>query len=51
MKRPLPPESDGPLFDPRAPGKARIIYTIIVIAVVVSLIAGIAGYALWDRVF
>ncbi len=45
------PESDGPLFDPRSPGKARTIYTIVAIIVVVSLVAGIAGYAVWDRVF
>ncbi len=52
MKRPLPPpESDEPLFDPRTPGKARIIYTMIVIVVVVSLIVGIAGYAVWERLF
>lgn len=52
MKRPLPPpETDEPLFDPRTPGKARTVYTIVAIIVVLSLIAGIAGYAVWDRVF
>ena len=51
MKRPLPPESDEPLFDPRSPGKARVIYTIVAIVVVLSLVVGIAGYAVWDRIF
>lgn len=51
MHRPPPPDEDGPLFDPRSPGKARAIYTIVAIVVVVALIAGIAGYAVWERVF
>lgn len=52
MKRPDPPaDSDEVLFDPRVPGKVRIIYIIIAMVVVISLVAGIAGYAVWERVF
>lgn len=46
-----PPEDEQEPFDPRIPGKARMIYTIIAIVVVISLVASIAGYALWERVF
>lgn len=46
-----PPESDGPLFDPRVPGKARMIYSIVAILVVIALIIGLGGYAVWERLF
>lgn len=49
MRRSEPqPEADQEPFDPRVPGKARILYTIVV---VISLVVGIAGYAFWDRIF
>lgn len=52
MRRSDPqPETDQEPFDPRVPGKARIIYTIVVMIVVLSLVVGIAGYAFWDRIF
>lgn len=39
------------LFDPREPGKARTIYTIVAVIVTISLIVAIGGYAVWDRLF
>lgn len=52
MRRsPLPPEPDEPLFDPRTPGKARMIYSVVAITVVIALIIGIGGYAVWDQLF
>lgn len=47
----LPPESDDPLFDPRVPGKARIIYSAVAILVVIALVIGIGGFAVWERLF
>ena len=47
----LQPENEQDPFDPRVPGKARLVYTIVAIVVTISLIASIAGYALWDRIF
>lgn len=47
----LPPEEQGDPFDPRVPGKARTIYTIVAVIVVASLILGLAGFAVWDRLF
>lgn len=47
----LPPESDGPLFDPKVPGKARTIYSVVAILVVIALIIGIGGFAVWERLF
>lgn len=49
MSTPEPPD-DG-LFDPRQPGKARMIYTVVAVLVTVSLIVGMAGFAVWDRLF
>lgn len=46
-----PPEDDQQPFDPRVPGRARMIYTVVAVIVILSLIASIAGYALWERVF
>lgn len=39
------------LFDPREPGKARTIYIIIAVLVVISLIVAGAGTLVWDRLF
>lgn len=39
------------LFDPREPGKARTLYTVVAVLVVISLIVAIGGYAVWDRLF
>ena len=47
----LPPEQDDPLFDPRVPGKARTIYSVVAIVVVIALIISIGGFAVWDRLF
>lgn len=44
-----PPEDD--LFNPREPGRARTIYTIVAIIVTISLIVAIGGYAVWDILF
>ena len=42
---------DDELFDPREPGKARTIYTIVAIVVVVALIVALGGAAVWDYLF
>lgn len=42
---------DDGLFDPRQPGKARAMYIVMAVVVTVSLIVGMAGYAVWDRLF
>jgi hypothetical protein len=47
----IPPEPNDPLFDPRVPGKARTIYSVVAILVVIALIIGIGGFAVWDRLF
>lgn len=46
-----PPESDDSLFDPQVPGKARVIYSVVAILVVIALIIGIGGYTVWERLF
>lgn len=46
-----PDQSDDQPFDPRQPGRARTVYTIVAVLVVISLVLSIAGYALWDRLF
>lgn len=38
-------------FNPRVPGKARTIYTIVAVIVVISLVVAIGGYAVWDTLF
>lgn len=43
--------NDDELFDPRQPGKARTIYTVVAILVVLSLIVAGAGSLVWDRLF
>lgn len=43
--------NDDELFDPREPGKARTIYTIVAIIVVIALIAAGAGTLVWERLF
>lgn len=47
----VPPDNDDVVFDPREPGRFRTAYTVIAILVVLSLIIGMAGFALWDRLF
>ncbi len=47
----LPPESDEPLFDPEVPGKARTIYSVVAILVVIALILSIGGFAVWEQLF
>lgn len=47
----LPPDPQDDLFDPQVPGRARTIYTVLAVLVVVSLIVGMAGFAVWDRLF
>jgi hypothetical protein len=48
---PLPPDNDDPLFDLQAPGTPRTVYTVVAVLVVISLVIGMAGFALWDRIF
>lgn len=43
--------NDDDLFDPREPGKARTLYTIVAIIVVLSLLVAGAGTLVWDRLF
>lgn len=43
--------NDDELFDPREPGKARTIYTIVAVIVTVALILAIAGNLVWDQLF
>lgn len=43
--------NDDDLFDPREPGKARTIYTVVAIIVVLSLIVAGAGSLVWDQLF
>lgn len=44
------PRDDG-LIDPREPGKARTIYTIIAVIVVISMIVALGGSLVWDYLF
>lgn len=44
-----PPDDD--LFDPREPGKARTIYTIVAVIVVISMIVALGGSLVWDYLF
>lgn len=44
-----PPEDD--LFDPREPGKARTIYTVVAVVVVISLLVALGGFAVWEILF
>ncbi len=43
--------NDDELFDPREPGKARRIYTIVAVIVVLALVFAIAGNQVWDQLF
>lgn len=45
------PHDQDELFDPREPGKARAIYTVVAILVVISLVVAIGGYAVWEILF
>lgn len=52
MANSFPPgDSEDQPFDPQQPGRARTIYTVVAVLVVISLVVSIAGYALWDRLF
>lgn len=42
---------DDELFDPREPGKARTIYTIVAVIVVISLIVALGSNIVWDYLF
>lgn len=48
-RTPLEPQDD--LIDVRQPGRARTVYTVVAVLVVISLIIGMAGFAVWDRLF
>ncbi len=50
MNDPNSPNDDD-LFNPREPGKARTIYTIVAVTVVIALIFAIAGNMVWDQLF
>lgn len=43
--------NDDELIDPREPGKARTIYTVVAVIVVLSLILAGAGSLVWDQLF
>lgn len=46
-----PPDDDAMVFDAREPGLFRRIYMVIAILVVISLILGMGGYAVWQWIF
>lgn len=50
MNDPNTPNDDD-FFNPREPGKARTIYTIVAVIVVIALILAIAGNMVWDQLF
>lgn len=42
---------DDDFIDPREPGKARTVYTVVAVTVVIALILAIAGNMVWDQLF
>lgn len=46
-----PNQEQDKLIDPTRPGKARTIYAVVAILVVVALIAALGGTLVWDRLF
>lgn len=46
-----PDQQDDGLIDPRVPGRARTIYTIVAVIVVISMIVALGGSLVWDYLF
>lgn len=46
-----PPRDNDVVYDARTPGTFRRVYTIIAVLVVISLVVGMGGYAVWQWIY